>query len=105
MCEPEFFLAEEQQKEEIQTRPDPLNTYIQPRSKHPRTKKYSQKLRYSVYKRNMNRRSDVKFCVSQEKLRFVKLVGGAAPSGGELGRMALTGPPSQIGLYQTSIQR
>ena len=41
--------------------------------------------------------SDMKFCVSEEKLRFVK-VAAARPSGGELPRMALTGPPKLASL-------
>ena len=41
---------------------------------------------------------DAKFCLSEKKLRFVKLEGGTAPSGGELSRMALTGPPKLASL-------
>ena len=37
------------------------------------------------------------FCVSEEKFRFVK-VAAARPSGGELGRMALTGSPKLASL-------
>ena len=39
----------------------------------------------------------MRFCVSEEKFRFVK-VAAARPSGGELGRMALTGSPKLASL-------
>ena len=39
----------------------------------------------------------MRFCVSEEKFSFVK-VAGARLSGGELGRMALTGSPKLASL-------
>ena len=47
--------------------------------------------------------SDVKFCDSEEKFRFVKLV--ARPSGGELGRIPLTGPSKLASLHFYTLLR